>query len=50
MTEIWLRAGNAGVLDITINGQDYGLLGEGGQVGNWILRPGQPPERTTEGR
>lgn len=46
--EIWLRAGNAGVLRITLNGQDLGLLGKGGEVGNWYFRPGQPPERTSE--
>lgn len=48
--EIWLRAGNAGVLHVTVNGQDFGLLGEGGQVGNWVFRPGQPPERTNDRR
>jgi hypothetical protein len=46
--EIWLRAGNAGVLHVTLNGQDLGLLGNGGEVGNWVFRPGQPPERTSE--
>jgi cytoskeletal protein RodZ len=49
-TEIWLRAGNAGVLHIVLNGVDLGMLGDRGDVGNWIFEPGQPPRQTTEQR
>jgi cytoskeletal protein RodZ len=49
-TEIWLRAGNAGVLRITLNGVDLGMLGNRGQVGSWIIEPGQQPRPTTEQR
>jgi hypothetical protein len=49
-TDIWLRAGNAGVLRITLNGVDLGMLGSRGQVGNWIFEPGQQPRQTTEQR
>ena len=48
--EIWLRSGNAGVLRITQDGQVLPRLGRRGLVGNWIFRPGQPPERTSETR
>jgi hypothetical protein len=48
--EIFLRAGNAGVLRITLNGEALGRLGRPGEVGNWIIRPGALPERTTEQR
>jgi cytoskeletal protein RodZ len=48
--EIWIRTGNAGVLNVTLNGEDLGRLGRGGQVGNWIFRLGQEPERTSERR
>jgi cytoskeletal protein RodZ len=48
--EIWLRAGNAGVLKVTLNGEDLGPLGRRGQIGNWIFRLGQEPEQTSERR
>lgn len=48
--EIFLRTGNAGSLDISINGRDLGRLGRPGEVGNWLIRPGAEPERTTETR
>ncbi|MDP8904935.1 MAG: DUF4115 domain-containing protein [Chloroflexota bacterium] len=48
--DIWLRTGNAGALRITQNGQPVPRLGDAGVVGNWIFRPGQPPERTSEQR
>lgn len=49
-SEIWLRAGNSGVLDITLNGQELGRLGRGGEVSNWLILPGAEPVRTTETR
>jgi len=44
LNEICLRAGNAGALFLTMNGEDLGRLGRNGAVGSWILRPGQLPE------
>ena len=49
-TEIFLRSGNAGALDVSINGRELGRLGRPGEVGNWLIRPGTEPERTTETR
>jgi cytoskeletal protein RodZ len=49
-TEIYIRTGNAGVLQITLNGVDLGRLGRRGEVGNWIFEPGQEPRQTTESR
>jgi cytoskeletal protein RodZ len=43
VNEICLRAGNAGALHLTLNGLDIGLLGRAGQVGSWLIRPGQGP-------
>ena len=48
--EIYIRSGNAGVLRITLNGVDLGMLGNRGQVGNWIFEPGEQPRQTTESR
>jgi cytoskeletal protein RodZ len=48
--EVWLRSGNAGIVHVTINGRDAGMLGSRGQVGNWIIEPGSDPRRTTESR
>jgi hypothetical protein len=44
-TEICVRTGNAGSLALNLNGLDIGVLGGSGQVGSWIFRPGQGPER-----
>lgn len=44
--EMCIRAGNAGVLHLTLNGTDIGFLGALGEVGNWIIRVGQNPEPT----
>jgi cytoskeletal protein RodZ len=48
--DIWLQASNAGVLRITLDGQEMGRLGKAGQGGNWIIRVGQEPEQTTDTR
>lgn len=48
LNEMCLRAGNAGALHLTLNGEDLGRLGRSGQVGSWILRPGQSPEPAPE--
>jgi cytoskeletal protein RodZ len=47
--EICLRAGNAGSVALNLNGLDIGVLGGSGQVGSWVFRPGQGPERTDNG-
>jgi len=44
--EICLRTGNAGALELNLNGLDVGFLGRVGEVGSWIFRPGLPPEPT----
>ena len=44
VNEICVRAGNAGALRLTVNGLDVGVLGTNGQVGSWVIRPGQQPE------
>ena len=46
MNEICLRVGNAGSVALILNGLDIGVLGGSGQVGSWVFRPGQGPERT----
>jgi cytoskeleton protein RodZ len=43
-SEICLRTGNAGGLHLNLNGLDIGLLGRAGQVGSWIVRPGEAPQ------
>jgi len=48
--EIFLRTGNAGSLDVSINGRDPQRLGRAGEVSNWLIRPGAEPERTNETR
>jgi cytoskeletal protein RodZ len=48
--EIWLRAGNAGVVRVILDGVDLGWLGQRGQVGNWIIIPGSEPQQTSETR
>jgi nitrogen fixation protein FixH len=48
--EIWFRTGNAGNVHITLNGEELGALGRRGQVGNWIITPGNEPQRTSETR
>ena len=48
--EIWIRTGNAGVVHVTINGREVGMLGNRGQVGNFIIEPGSDPRQTTESR
>jgi cytoskeleton protein RodZ len=48
--ELYVRIGNAGAVAVTFNGQSLGTLGSLGEVSNWLFRPGQPPERTTEVR
>jgi cytoskeletal protein RodZ len=48
--EIFFRTGNAGVVHVTLNGREVGLLGNRGQVGNWIIEPGSDPRRTSETR
>jgi hypothetical protein len=48
--EIWFRTGNAGIVHVTLNGEDLGALGRRGQVGNWIITPGSEPQRTSETR
>jgi cytoskeletal protein RodZ len=45
-SEICVRTGNAGGLHLNLNGLDIGLLGRAGQVGSWIIRPGQGPQPT----
>ena len=47
VSEIYVRTGNASALTVTVNGQPVELTGT---VGNWIIRPGQPPEQTKERR
>lgn len=47
VSEICVRSGNAGALRLTINGLEMGLLGRNGEVGNFILRPGAQPLRTS---
>ena len=42
--EFCLRAGNAGALTLTLNDEPLGILGENGQVGAWVVRPGAEPE------
>lgn len=44
--EICVRAGNAGSVALNLNGLDIGILGGSGQVGSWVFRPGQGPERS----
>lgn len=34
-----IRVGNAGAVRLTINGLDYGLMGEDGQVVEWLVTP-----------
>ncbi len=46
--EICLRTGNAGALQLDLNGLDIGFLGRVGEVGSWIFRPGLPPEPTED--
>ena len=46
VSEVCLRTGNAGALQLNLNGLDIGFLGRVGQVGSWIFRPGLPPEPT----
>jgi cytoskeletal protein RodZ len=46
--ELYIRAGNAGVIRVTVNGVDMGVLGPTGKVGNWLIIPGQPPQQTTQ--
>lgn len=46
--EVCVRTGNAGVLGISLNGLDIGVLGSSGQVGTWVFRPGQGPEPTAD--
>lgn len=48
--EVWLRAGNSGVIRVTQDGVELGNLGRRGQVANWIFRAGQQPEQTSETR
>jgi cytoskeletal protein RodZ len=48
VNEVCVRTGNAGVLGISLNGLDIGVLGSSGQVGTWIFRPGQGPEPTED--
>ncbi|MEO6349423.1 MAG: RodZ domain-containing protein [Candidatus Limnocylindrales bacterium] len=43
-SEICIRTGNAGGLHLNLNGLDIGLLGRAGQVGSWIIRPGEGPQ------
>jgi cytoskeletal protein RodZ len=43
VNEICIRTGNAGALHLNLNGLDIGLLGRAGQVGSWVIRPGQGP-------
>jgi hypothetical protein len=40
-----IRAGNAGALQVTINGEDRGLLGAEGEVVTRTLRIPAPPVR-----
>jgi hypothetical protein len=44
--EICMRTGNAGSLQLTLNGLEIGSLGTLGQEGAWIFRAGQVPEPT----
>jgi hypothetical protein len=44
VNEVCIRSGNAGGLRLNLNGLDIGLLGNSGQVGSWIIRPGQAPQ------
>lgn len=44
VNEICVRTGNAGALHLTVNGLDIGALGRNGEVGSWVIRPGQQPE------
>ncbi len=46
ISEVCLRTGNAGALQLNLNGLDIGFLGRVGEVGRWIFRPGLPPEPT----
>ena len=46
VSELCLRTGNAGALNLNLNGLDFGFLGRVGEVGSWIFRPGQAPEPT----
>ena len=46
-SEVYIRTGNAEVLDILLNGAPVRL---DAIVSNWIFRPGLPPEKTTEKR
>jgi hypothetical protein len=43
--EICLHVGNAGSVALVLNGLDIGTLGGSGQVGSWVLRTGQGPQR-----
>jgi hypothetical protein len=43
-SEFCVRAGNPGVISLTLNGTPLGLLGPKGVAGSWIIKPGQPPQ------
>jgi cytoskeletal protein RodZ len=45
VSEVCMRTGNAGSLQLTLNGLEIGSLGTLGEVGSWVFRPGQAPER-----
>lgn len=44
INELCLRTGNAGALQLNLNGLDIGFLGRVGEVGSWTFRPGLTPE------
>lgn len=46
VSELCIRTGNAGALQLNLNGLDIGFLGRVGEVGSWIFRLGQGPEPT----
>ncbi|MGI8928823.1 MAG: RodZ domain-containing protein [Candidatus Limnocylindrales bacterium] len=48
VSEVCLRTGNAGALELNLNGLDIGFLGRFGEVGSWLFRPGVPPEPTDD--
>jgi cytoskeletal protein RodZ len=42
-TEFCIRAGNAGALTLSVNGEPLGILGRNGEVGTWVLTAGSEP-------
>jgi len=47
-SELCIRAGRPGVVDVNLNGFDLGALGSGGQPGSWLIVPGGAPVPTED--